>query len=236
MAADSSHDLIAEVAELERRDVAVARDLEEVSRLEERAGAVRGRAGEVRDALERLPGELDEVAKRRTSAEAGAKARETEVARAEQRVASLESSRRRREDDLERARSEAVTARQSLSDARAELERLAAVEADLRATGASLRDESGRLARDATQVSTELQSVNRIMDAALRAPGSTLDELEDWGGQVRSALFVVRGTLQTERERIVQEANALGSAVLGESLGASSVAVVRRRVEQALRG
>jgi hypothetical protein len=47
-------------------------------------------------------------------------------------------------------------------------------------------------------------------------------------------LFVVRGTLETERERVVVEANALGSAVLGEALGASSVATVRRRVEQAL--
>jgi hypothetical protein len=32
----------------------------------------------------------------------------------------------------------------------------------------------------------------------------------------------------------VLEANALGTAVLGESLGASSVAVVRRRLEDRL--
>ena len=61
-----------------------------------------------------------------------------------------------------------------------------------------------------------------------------MEELEEWGARVRSALFVARGTLETERERVVTEANALGTAVLGESLGASSVAVVRRRLEERL--
>ena len=62
-----------------------------------------------------------------------------------------------------------------------------------------------------------------------------IDELDDWGGQVRSALFVVRGTLEAERERVVVEANVLGTSVLGEELGATSVAIVRRRLEAAAR-
>ena len=65
-------------------------------------------------------------------------------------------------------------------------------------------------------------------------PGETLDGIDEWGARVRSSLFVARGTLETERERIVVEANALAAAVLGESLGASSVAVVRRRLEERL--
>jgi chromosome segregation protein len=234
--ADSTQALIAEVVELERRDAAIARALEEVRRIEERAGAVRSRAGDIRDALERLPAEVDELAQRRTSAEAVEVALRSELELAEKRLASLESSRRRRVDELERARREAATARDSLSDAHAELERLAAAETALQARDASLRAEAGRLLEEAVEVAHDLRSVERIVDAARRAPGATLDELDDWGGQVRSALFVVRGTLETERERIVLEANALGSAVLGEPLGASSVAVVRRRVEQALRG
>ncbi len=51
---------------------------------------------------------------------------------------------------------------------------------------------------------------------------------------MRSALLVARGSLEAERERIVVEANALGAAVLGESLGARSVALVRRRLETEL--
>ena len=64
--------------------------------------------------------------------------------------------------------------------------------------------------------------------------GPEADDVEEWGARVRSALFVARGTLETERERIVVEANALGTAVLGETLGGSSVAVIRRRLEESL--
>jgi hypothetical protein len=44
-------------------------------------------------------------------------------------------------------------------------------------------------------------------------------------------VLVARGTLESERERIVAEANALGSAALGEQLSATSVALVRLRLE-----
>jgi hypothetical protein len=39
--------------------------------------------------------------------------------------------------------------------------------------------------------------------------------------------------LEAERERVVVEANVLGTSVLGEELGAASVALVRRRLEAA---
>jgi chromosome segregation ATPase len=236
VAADSTNEVIAELAELERRDATLARDLDDVKRLEERTGAVRRRAGEVRDALDRLPSELDELAQRRRSAEAAESALRAELARAQERLASLEAGRRRRQDELERARSEAATARQSLADGLSELERLARVDEELHARGTSLHEEATGLAADATDVARALRAMDHVIDAARREPGTSLAELDDWGGQLRSALFVVRGTLEAERERIVIEANALGSAVLGETLGASSVSVVRRRVEQALRG
>ena len=47
-------------------------------------------------------------------------------------------------------------------------------------------------------------------------------------------VLVARGTLEAERERIVVEANALAAGALGESLGGSSVTVVRRRLEEAV--
>ena len=65
-------------------------------------------------------------------------------------------------------------------------------------------------------------------------PGETLESVEEWGAHVRSVLFVARGTLEQERERIVVEANALGSAVLGEQLGGSSATLVRQRIEATL--
>jgi chromosome segregation ATPase len=195
---------------------------------------VRSRAAEVRDALARLPHELDELERRRAEAESAGTTAALELAQAESRVASLESGRRRRTDELERARSEAATARLALDDIRTQLERLAANEDRLRADEAALTLEVERLVPEAGEVAGGLVEMERLAEGARRPPGATLDDLEQWGAQVRSALFVVRGTLETERERVVVEANALGSAVLGESLGASSVATVRRRVEQAL--
>ena len=78
-----------------------------------------------------------------------------------------------------------------------------------------------------------MRDVGRVTESAGRAPGTSLADLDDWGSLVRSALFVARGTLEAERERVVLEANALGTSVLGEQLGTSSVALVRRRLEAA---
>jgi hypothetical protein len=66
-------------------------------------------------------------------------------------------------------------------------------------------------------------------------PGSSLEGLADWGARVRAALFVVTGGLETERDRVVREAGELGASVLGEPPVGASVAVVRRRLEDALR-
>ncbi|RDI75311.1 hypothetical protein Gocc_1109 [Gaiella occulta] len=66
-------------------------------------------------------------------------------------------------------------------------------------------------------------------------PGGSLPEVEEWGARAHAALFVVRDGLEAERERIVSEAAALASAVLGEQVAGASVALVRRRLEQVLR-
>jgi chromosome segregation ATPase len=234
VAADHAAALLAEAAELERRDEVVAVELERIRSLAERAGAVRARAHEVRSALERLPIDRKEVADRLRQAEADAARARDELARAEGRVAALESSRRRREDELDRARKELATAREAERDAEARIARLGERAAELDADERALAAEEAQLVRAATEAASELRANGRVTDAAGREPGTTLAELEDWGGHVRSALFVARGTLETERERIVIEANALGSSVLGEPLGASSVALVRRRLEERL--
>ena len=231
MTAAPADALLAHAAELERRDDAIAGELETVRDLEERAAAVRERVGEVRDALERLPLELEDVERRRREAEDDAVVARAELDRASSRLVGLESSRRRREDALDRARKEAATAEEALADTLARRERIAELDAALRADQAKLHGEVERLAHTAERVAVDLRSLERLADGARREPGATLEELDDWGGQVRSALFLARGTLESERERIVVEANVLGTSVLGEQLGASGVALVRRRLE-----
>lgn len=227
--------LLALAAELERRDEAVARELDTARMLAERAGAVRARAAEVREALQGLPGRFEDLSRRRHEAQGVEADALAQLELAESRLAGLQAARRQRAEEIDRARSEVSTAKDSLADARAHVERLHTLESELHAEAQSLAAEGEALAQAASEVAREIRAFERVTEAARRDPGATLAELEDWGGQVRSALFVARGTLETERERIVVEANALGSSVLGEPLGASSVGVVRRRVEERLR-
>jgi chromosome segregation ATPase len=227
-------DRLAHVVELEQRDDKVARELATIGELADRAGAVRRRAAEVREGLVRIPEELDDLAARRAALESTAASARAELAAAESHLADLEGARRKRTDETERARSEVATAREQVVDAEAELGRLDAHESELRSLERELRAEAEALPRDAVSVTADLRTVARITESARREPGSSLDDVEEWGARVRSALFVARGTLETERERIVVEANTLGTAVLGESLGGSSVAVIRRRLEERL--
>jgi chromosome segregation ATPase len=225
---------LAHAAELERRDEAVAARLEGVRALAGRTGSLRERAAATRSALDILPRELDELAGRIAAGEAAAARARDELADAERRLAAVEGRRRRRDDELERARSEVETARQQLLDAERELDRLTTLRSSLRADLADRERERTALLAAAADVARELRAVPQLADPALAEPGGTLASLEEWGARARAALFVAQGTLETERERIVLEANALGTAVLGESLGGSSVSVIRRRVEERL--
>ena len=226
-------DALAHAAELERRDTEIANELEVVRDLEERAGEIRGRAGSVREALERVPLEREDLDRRRIEADEAVTAAHADVDRTESRVASLEAGRRKRDDELGRARKEAATARDALADAVAVRARVDELESALAEKERALLAEGEALAGAAELVAEAVREVGRVTESAGRAPGTSLADLDDWGGRVRSALFVARGTLEAERERVVLEANALGTAVLGEQLGASSVALVRRRLEAA---
>ena len=95
--------------------------------------------------------------------------------------------------------------------------------------------EAFALVRDASDVASRLQDVPRVSASGREAPGQDLAQLSEWGSRVHAALFVVRGQLEGERDRLVREANELGGAVLGEQLAGSNVTLVRRRLEEALR-
>ncbi|HEY6053739.1 MAG TPA: hypothetical protein VIU86_07385, partial [Gaiellaceae bacterium] len=60
---------------------------------------------------------------------------------------------------------------------------------------------------------------------------SGLGGLIEWTTRARAALFVAVGGLESERERIVREANELGAAVLGDASVVTSVRLVRERIE-----
>ena len=230
--AGTHSELVSLAAELERRDAGIARELDALADVGERAGAVRTRAAELRSALERLPDELAELTRRVESSTAEANAARQELAHAVERLEALTRARRRKQDELDRAEREETTARQLLADAETEVARVRQQTEALCASEPDLRQETATLVHDAEGIAAELARLPRISEAEDLGPGETLEALEQWALLVRSAVLVARGTLEAERERIVVEANELAAAALGESLGASSVALVRRRLEQ----
>jgi len=100
----------------------------------------------------------------------------------------------------------------------------------------ALRAEADGLSVEARQAARAVAEVPRLSDSGRILPGGSLDEIEEWGARAHASLFVVRGGLEGARERLVQEANALAAAVLGEQVGGASVALVRRRLEESLSG
>ena len=222
-------------AELEQRDADVARRIAEVAALAERAGAIRARAVEVASQLDTVPAELDLVAHAVLEARAAERGALGELADAEERLATLEGAKRTREEELDRALRTVQDAREVAADAATRVARLDARHVELLEQERKLTDEAETLAASARAVAAEIAGIPRVSDAGRAEPGRTLAELDEWGARTRAALFVVRGTLDAERERIVAEATTLGASVLGEELAGTSVTLVRRRLEEALR-
>ena len=230
--ARANAELLSDARELERRDSAIARELEALGDVAERVSAVRERASKVRAALTALPGELDELARRLGSARTDAEAAKETLASADERVAALARSRRSKQDDLDRAEREATTARQLLVDAESEVARVGEQIDELRASEPALRKDARTLVHEAEGLAGELAQLPRISESEDLRPGDSLEELEQWGLLARSALLVSRGTLEAEHERLVLEANELAALVLGDSSAGSSVTLVRRRLRK----
>lgn len=226
--------LLAHASELDRRDQLLAGEIAVLDDLAGGVGTLRAQAAQVRTTLESLPAER--VAAETAEAEARsalARAREA-LAVAEARLAELERGRRSRRDDVDQARREHTRAVEDVHDASTRVERTVARRAELDDLGRSLDVEAEALVAEARSVADRIGAIPRVADAGSVDPGRSLTDLERWGAQARASLFVARSALATERERVVVEANTLGASVLGEPLGASSAAVVRRRIEQAL--
>lgn len=225
---DRYAETLAQAVELERRDIALAEAISTVVGLEERVGAIRRRAAEIATALARLPGDLESTdVALAAAADDERSARET-LGLAERRVADLESARRRKAEELDQARRELARAKDALTDAQARIARHEARREELRTGEVALRAEADGLLVVARDVAAELSTSTRVPAVAAVVASETLEE---WGAEARAGLFLARSGLETERQRVVEEANALGAAVLGEPLGASSAALVRRRIE-----
>ena len=221
-------------AELERRDREVAAALEHVRRLDVAVEEIRARSDELRERVEAAPAALAAIDRAHAEAMSSHERAHTAVAAAERRVSELEGGRRVIIPDLEQAQRELEHAREAEEDARRRLEQLAAECADQEATVAATRSEMPVLLSDAAGIAAEVAGIDRVSETGREPAPGRLEGLPDWTSRVHVALFVVRGQLEQQRERLVREASELGGAVLGEAVAGSSVALVRRRLEEAL--
>lgn len=236
MGDDRAADLVAHARELDRRDIDVTARIDVAVGVLRRVDEVRMRAGCVRAALAATPGEVAHA----EQAAREAQTRETEARRelteAEGSFETVGRSRRVGEDaraDAERAVRRAAVA---AADAATTLARMQERLTVLAAEEAALLAERAALAFEAREVAQALADLPRLSGSGRTAPGASLEEIEAWGARAHAALFVVRGGLENERERIVAEANTLAATALGEQVGGASVALVRKRLEESLSG
>jgi len=178
-----------------------------------------------------MPEEIEHAERDERDARARAAELRAELDEADRRLREVAGSRRSTEDArvqaqraLSRATVAAGDAETSAERARARLEQLVRDEADAQAEGEGL-------AAGAREVAQAVAAIPRVSDSGRSMPGGSLDEIEEWGARAHAALFVVRGSLEGERERLVAEANGLAAVTLGDQGGAASVALVRRRIE-----
>jgi hypothetical protein len=232
--ADRDAQLLALVRELERQDADVAARIDTVAGLLARVDAARAGSRRVQGALEALPeaiavaeqGERDALVRQ-------GEARE-ELVVAERRLEEVGGARRTSDEAKTEAARAVRRATVAASDAADTVVRMRGRVEALAGDEVTLNAEAEGLAVEAQRVAREVAEVPRISGSGRTAPGASLAEIDEWGARAHAALFVVRGGLESERERIVLEAHALAAAAFGEQWGGASVALVRRRLEASL--
>ncbi len=236
MGDDRAAELLALARELERRDGDAAARLDAVVALQRRVDELRERARRVKTGLEAIPGETAHAEQAEREAQAREAQARHELAEAELRLGEIARSRRAGEDAKAGAERAVRRAAVGATDASTTVARMRDRLRELAGDEVALKAEGQGLAVEAREVAQAVADVPRLSDSGRAAPGTSLDALEEWGARAHAALFVVSGGLENERERIVLEANTLAAAALGEQMGAASVALVRRRLEQSLAG
>ena len=231
----ASADPLSHARDLERQDGDVAARLDHALDVLRQVDAVRAETARIEGALAALPLEIEQVeATEREAREREAEAR-IELADAARRLEEVSRSWRAGEDVKALAERAHTRAEVSAADAAEALVRLGERLAVLSRRELELRAEAEAVAVEAERVAGVVAEVPRLSASGRSRPGPSLDEIDEWGARAHAALFVVRSGLETERERLVHEANVLAAVNLGDQGGVASVALLRKRIEESLR-
>ena len=216
-------------ADLERRDAAIAAEIDRVGRLADGAKEIAARADAIGALLAHAPAEHAAMNRAEADALDLRQVAEHDLELAAAAVARLDRENAEVQRDLGHAQD-------AVRDAAARVERIACTRATLVKSEGAARADVSNLVAQAQEIAGRLAELSRVSESGRALPEPTLDGLHAWATRVRAALVVVRGQLDVERDRLVREANELGSVVLGEQLAGSSVELVGQRVRTMLAG
>lgn len=216
MAADPVDDL----RELDRYDAELGARAERLSAADAGVAEVRTRAEAIAGFFAAYPHEDDRLrrATADTEHELDRRRRERAEAQAAVDAAHDEEARRHAAHALERADDHIAVAEANLARAREAHDHL-------EREAAALPAELERLEARAREIAAETPEVPE--------PGSGPQGLVDWASRAHAALFVGAGSVDSQRERVIREANELATMLLGEPTYGSTVAQARARVEAA---
>lgn len=218
--------------DLEERDLELAARIDGVSALLRDVDGLKERAARVRHGLDEVPGEIHQA----EVDERDARVREAEaleeLAVAERAHDEAHRSRKASADAKERADRALIRAEVTAADATTAVMRARHRLEDAVREEAVLQSEAEGLQVEARELARTVAEEPRLSESGRSAPGSSLPGIAEWAARAHAALFVVRGGLDTERERLVVEANALAAVLLGDHGGGSSVSLVRQRIEE----
>jgi hypothetical protein len=218
-------------ADLERRDAEVAAEIDRVGRLGDAAREIGSRTQAISSLLETAPVERASLDRAEAEARTHLSEADADLASA---GAALEDARRRGDlVDAQRSHEHAQTAAR---DAAARVTRIACTRETLEASEQAARADVPNLVAAANRIAGELAGLSRISSSGRALPESSLGGVAAWAARVHVALLVARSQLDGERDRLVRDANELGSVVLGEQLAGNSVELVGRRVRALLVG
>jgi hypothetical protein len=213
---------IEDLRKLAARDVTLGTREHRLLELDAVVRRIRGRA----EAMEQFFARYEEARRRARSAidaaDAAVAMRCRQVAEAEAALAA-EGDQERRElarRALERAEDHLSVAQISRASALSDAKQLEQQAEDW-------QEELPELERVARELSPDLPDVE--------PPGSGGRMLIEWAAHAHATLFVAVRQVETERERVIREANELASALLGEPTYGSTAAQALDRVEHAVR-
>ncbi len=215
--------------DLERRDAAVATEIDRVATLSDDARGIGRRTEAIGELLDGVPGERAAADQSMAEATDLRDAADIALATAEALCAKLEAT-----DPATDASHDLSRAHDAARDALARVHRAAHRRATLDEAEHTARAEVVALVAQARAVAGRLAGLPRVSASGRALPEPTVGGLVEWAARVHTALLVVRSQLDVERDRLVREANELGSVVLGEQLAGNSVERVGRRVRAVL--